>query len=351
MTELAISTAGLRKSYRTLRGRRVAVDSLDLAVPRGGVHGFLGPNGSGKTTTIRMLLGLVRPDRGQMTILGRAVPRRLPEVIGQVGAVVERPRFFPNFSARLNLELAADAAGVPRARVGRVLDQVGLTERAKDPYRTYSLGMQQRLAVAATLLKDPELLIFDEPTNGLDPSGIHEVRETIRSLGREGRTVLVSSHILSEVEQMADTVSIVGKGRLLTSGSVVDLLGARASRMRIQVDDSTRAAQLLVQQGLAVIPEGTALLVEGSGDPARITRLLADEGLYLRELVSVRRDLEAVYLELTRKQGLEPTVGPGIELPPLLPSQRRRDDIVARSTESRPTGSRITEARPADEEN
>ncbi|MEL4505212.1 ATP-binding cassette domain-containing protein [Luteococcus sp. H138] len=333
MTELAISTSGLRKSYRTLRGSRVAVECLDLEVPRGGVHGFLGPNGSGKTTTIRMLLGLVRPDRGQVQLLGREVPRRLPEVINQVGAVVERPRFFPNFSARLNLELGADAAGVPRARVGRVLDQVGLTDRAKDPYRTFSLGMQQRLAVAATLLKDPELLIFDEPTNGLDPSGIHEVRETIRNLGREGRTVLVSSHILSEVEQMADTVSIIGKGKLITSGSVVDLLGARASRMRIQVDDPTRAAQVLVQQGMAVTTEGTALLVEGAGDPARITHLLADDGLYLRELVSVRRDLEAVYLELTHQQGPHPTQGPGIELPPLVPS-RRHDDVVATAKEN-----------------
>lgn len=319
MDDLAIDTRGLGKSYRTVRGgRRIAVDSLDLRVPRGGVHGFLGPNGSGKTTTIKMLLGLVRPDQGKMEILGHQVPERLPQVIGRIGAVVERPRFFPHFSGRLNLELAADAGGLPRARVDRVLDQVGLLPRAKDSYRTYSLGMQQRLAVASTLLKDPELLIFDEPTNGLDPAGIHEVRETIRNLGREGRTVLVSSHLLSEVEQMADTVSIIGKGRLLTSGSVVELLGARASRMRIRVDDSTRAAQLLVQNGLQVIPDGTALLVESAGDPARITRLLADEGLYLRELVSVRRDLEAVYLELTDGEGLSPDQGPGIELPPLV---------------------------------
>lgn len=318
LTDLAIDIRGLRKSYRTLRGgQRIAVDSLDLQVPQGGVHGFLGPNGSGKTTTIKMLLGLVRPDRGSMSVLGHPVPDRLPQVIARIGAVVERPRFFPNFSGRLNLELAADAGGLPRARVDRVLDQVGLLARAKDPYRTYSLGMQQRLAVASTLLKDPELLIFDEPTNGLDPAGIHEVRETIRNLGREGRTVLVSSHLLSEVEQMADTVSIIGKGHLLTSGSVVELLGARASRMRIRVDDSTRAAQLLVQNGLQVVPDGTALLVESAGDPARITRLLADEGLYLRELVSVRRDLEAVYLELTDGEGLSPDQGPGIELPPL----------------------------------
>ncbi|WP_420174694.1 ABC transporter ATP-binding protein [Luteococcus sp. OSA5] len=326
MGELAIQTKGLHKSYRTLRGTRVAVDQLDLEVPVGGVHGFLGPNGSGKTTTIRMLLGLCRPSHGTMHLLGRPVPHHLPQVMGHIGAVVERPRFFPNFSGRLNLELQAQAAGVDRARVETVLKQVGLAERANDAYRNYSLGMQQRLAVAGTLLKDPQLLIFDEPTNGLDPAGIHEVRETIRDLGREGRTVLVSSHILSEVEQIADTVTIIGRGRMLASGRVVDLLGARASRMRVQVDDPTRAAQLLVGDGLAVTLDGPALLVEGATDPARITRLLAGHQLYLRELVASRRDLESVYLELTDRHDLRPGDGPGIRLPPLPATARAQEN-------------------------
>lgn len=310
--DTAIETSGLRKGYRTLKGRRTAVDGLDLVVPRGGVHGFLGPNGSGKTTTIRMLLGLVRADAGSMRVLGRDVPRHLPAVMPQVGAVVERPRFFPNFSGRLNLELAATAAGVAPRRVDTVLEQVGLAGRDRDSFRSYSLGMQQRLALAATLLKDPELLVFDEPTNGLDPSGIHEMRETIRGLGREGRTVLVSSHLLSEVEQVADTVSVIGKGSLLASGSVVELLGARASRVRVLVEDSTTAATVLVRAGLQVGTDGPALMVEGAGDPARITRLLADEGLYVREMTPVRRDLESVYLELT--SGNSPVEGSGITM-------------------------------------
>ncbi|MGO4956016.1 ABC transporter ATP-binding protein [Luteococcus sp. Sow4_B9] len=331
---LAIQTKGLRKSYRSPRGRRVAVEGLDLEVPRGGVHGFLGPNGSGKTTTIRMLLGLARPDEGSIRVLDHPIPQDLPAVISRIGAVVERPRFFPNFSGRLSLELAAGATGTDPRRVHKVLDQVGLQERADDPYRTYSLGMQQRLAVAATLLKDPELLIFDEPTNGLDPAGIHEVRETIRELGREGRTVLVSSHILSEVEQVADTVSIIGRGRVLASGPVVELLGNRASRMRVQVDDATRAAQLLVADGLQVTLDGPALLVEGAADPARITRLLAQHDLFLRELVASRRDLESVYLELTDASGLRPASERGIVLPPLTPVVARTNTLSHKPEEN-----------------
>src|SRR5665811_429869 len=230
--ELAISTRALRKTYRNRKGRHVAVQGLDLDVPLGGVHGFLGPNGSGKTTTIRMLLGLVRADSGTMSIFGREVPEHLPEVVGRVGAIVESPKFFPAFSGRKNLELLAEAIGRPRSMVDQVLEQAGLGERGKDKYRTYSLGMKQRLAIAATLLKDPDLLIFDEPTNGLDPAGIREVRNTMRSLGEQGKTVLVSSHILDEVEQVADTVSIIGHGRLLASGRVGDVIGDHASGRR-----------------------------------------------------------------------------------------------------------------------
>lgn len=321
MSEMAVQARGLRKTYRTVRGRRVAVHGLDLDVPSGGVHGFLGPNGSGKTTTIRMLLGLVRPDAGTMRLLDREVPRHLPAVMAHIGAVVERPRFVPAFTARRNLDVLARSAGVAPRRVDAVLDQVGLASRARDPYRTFSLGMQQRLAIAATLLKDPELLVLDEPTNGLDPAGIQEVRETIRQLGREGRTVLVSSHLLGEVEQVADTVTVVTDGTRLASGSVVDLLGTRQSRLRVRVDDPTRAAQLLVQHGFGVLPEGQALLVDGVADAAQVSRLLASEGLYPSELASVRRDLESVYLELTRGRGPVPTQGPGITLRPL---RRRR---------------------------
>ncbi len=304
-TELAISTAGLRKTYRTRRGRQVAVQGLDLRVPKGGVHGFLGPNGSGKTTSIRMLLGLVRADSGTMRIFDHEVPRRLPEVIGRVGAIVESPRFFPTFSGRKNLTLLAGAVGAPSARVGEVLEQVGLGDRGKDRFSTYSLGMKQRLAIAATLLKSPDLLIFDEPTNGLDPAGIHEIRTTMRALGDAGRTVLVSSHILSEVEQVADTVSIIGHGRLLASGTVRDVIGTgTASGLTVGVSDPDAATAVLVQAGIAVTREGRLLRVQGVVDGADITRRLAAHDLWVSELVPVRADLESVFLQLTQKESL-----------------------------------------------
>ena len=254
---------GLRKVYRTRRGRQEAVAGLDLTVPRGGVHGFLGPNGSGKTTTIRMLLGLVRPDAGMMQLLGTSVPEGLPAVVNRVGAIVEQPRFFPAFSGRINLSLLAGAIDVPQARVGAVLDEVGLAGRDRDKFRTYSLGMKQRLAIAATLLKDPDLLIFDEPTNGLDPAGIHEIRTTMRGLADRGKTVLVSSHILSEVQQVADTVSIIGSGRLLAEGNVDEILARGGVTIRVGVAEPARAASRLIAAGFVVqpAPDG-ALLVQ-----------------------------------------------------------------------------------------
>ncbi|MDN5771043.1 MAG: ATP-binding cassette domain-containing protein, partial [Microlunatus sp.] len=220
----ALQTTGLVKTYRRRRVSIPAVDRLDLRVPAGGVHGFLGPNGSGKTTTIRMALGLIRADAGQIEVFGSEIPQRLPEVVDRVGAIVEQPKFFPNFSARRNLELLATGIGAPRQRVGAVLDEVDLGERARDRYKTYSLGMKQRLAIAATLLKDPDLLIFDEPTNGLDPAGIHAIRQTMRRLADQGKTVLVSSHILTEVQLIAGTVTIIGRGRLLAEGRVSEIL-------------------------------------------------------------------------------------------------------------------------------
>jgi len=300
--DLAIETRGLRKTYRTVRGRSVGVDGLDLAVPVGGVHGFLGPNGSGKTTTIRMLLGLVRPDQGTARIFGHEVPRHLPDVVARVGAIVESPKFFPAFSARKNLTLLADAIGAPSQRVGQVLDEVGLAGRERDHYRTYSLGMKQRLAIAATLLKDPDLLIFDEPTNGLDPAGIREIRQTMRGLADQGKTVLVSSHILAEVEQIADTVSIVTRGRLVASGRVSDLIGGGKSAVRVRVAsaDAAAATSALEADGLTVRAEQDALVVEGTSEPARVSRLLGERGVWLSELTPLGSDLESVFLGLTQ---------------------------------------------------
>jgi ABC-2 type transport system ATP-binding protein len=309
MPELAISTRGLRKTYRTRRGRRVvAVQGLDLDVPVGGVHGFLGPNGSGKTTSIRMLLGLVRADAGSMTVFDQLVPDHLPKVVGRVGAIVEAPKFFPAFTGRKNLELLADAIGTPRKRVDEVLDETSLGERGRDRFKSYSLGMKQRLAIAATLLKEPDLLIFDEPTNGLDPAGIREIRETMRTLGEQGRTVLVSSHILAEVEQVADTVSIIGHGRLLASGTVAEVIGSTTGgAVKVGLDDLDGAARILTAAGLTVRADGNYLLVDGAEQPSDLTRLLAQQELYVSELIPVRADLESVFLELTTGEGLDQT--------------------------------------------
>ena len=316
----AIRTRGLCKTYQ--RGAVVAVAGLDLSIPRGGVHGFLGPNGSGKTTTLRMLLGLARADAGTMEILGEPVPERLPHVIDRVGAIVESPKFFATTSARKNLALQAQGIGVPVNRVGEVLEQVGLAERAKDLVGRYSLGMKQRLAIAATLLKDPELLIFDEPTNGLDPAGIHEVRTTMRALADEGKTVVVSSHILAEVQQVADTVSIIARGRLLRSGSVAELLASGNSRVRLRVRDVDAAARLLLADAYEVQPQPDgALAVRRPGqqaDPEEVARALGEAGIWPSELGVTADSLEQVFLDLTRDEQLgasqfrTPSAQPGL---------------------------------------
>jgi len=300
MGDLVIETSGLRKEFRTRRGGlRVAVQNLDLAVPAGGVHGFLGPNGSGKTTTIRMLLGLARPTKGTMALFGQAVPQHLPGVINRVGAVVESPKFSPNFTGRQNLKLLAATIGAPRARVDAALETVSLTGRDRDRYKSYSLGMKQRLAIAATLLKDPDLLILDEPTNGLDPAGIREIRDTIRELGNAGVTVLLSSHILAEVQQVCTSATIIGNGRLLASGKVDDLLGA-STTYRVVVPDPPDALRVLEAAGLSVTtgPSDGVLVVE-SDQPARISELLAAQRIWLTELTPLRADLESFFLQLT----------------------------------------------------
>ena len=304
MSDLVIEAHGLRKEFRGRRGGlRVAVDDLDLAVPAGGVHGFLGPNGSGKTTTIRMLLGLARATRGQMALFGQQVPQHLPAVIDRVGAVVEAPKFSPNFTGRRNLLLLSRSIGVPDSQVDAAIETVGLTGRDKDRYKTYSLGMKQRLAIAATLIKEPQLLILDEPTNGLDPSGIREIRDTIRDLGERGVTVLLSSHILAEVQQVCTSATIIGNGRLLASGRVEDLLDGGPAAFAVEVPDAVRAAGALATAGIAATPTDTGLRVE-TDDPGAITRALAADEIWLTSLTPLRRDLESVFLELTEGEAL-----------------------------------------------
>jgi ABC-type multidrug transport system ATPase subunit len=302
-----IEVEGLRKEYRRLRGgRTVAVAGLDLEVPEGGVFGFLGPNGAGKTTTIRCLLGLVRPDAGSLRLLGTDVSKGLAHVIGKVGSIVEQPTLFPRFSGRRNLEILGRIQGRDGKAIDAVLDRVSLAERATDAVRTYSLGMKQRLGIAAALLKDPSVLILDEPANGLDPAGIVEVRELIRSLGAEGRTVFVSSHILSEVQQTADRVAILARGRLVKAGPVHEVLAAgRARGIIVRVSDPEAGVRALAAAELHSTIDAGVLRVDIPADQGeRVSRALVAADLYPSELRPDEIDLETVFLELTKDEGL-----------------------------------------------
>jgi ABC-2 type transport system ATP-binding protein len=295
---------GLKKTYRSRGGPRRALDGFDMDVQAGQVHGFLGPNGSGKTTTLRTLLGLIKSDGGDMRIFGRSVPQALPEVVAQVGAIVESPQFFGNFSARDTLSLLADAGNLPQSRVDWAFELVGLRERAKERVKTYSLGMKQRLAVASALLKQPRLLILDEPANGLDPGGIREMREMMATLSAGGMTVVLSSHILSEIEIICDQVTIISLGRRVAFGPVSEVLAAYSTTGMVKVAmeseaDLGAAGQVLTSKGIGWQQENGHLVLSGVDKPATITRLLAERQLFVAELTPVRADLESVFLELT----------------------------------------------------
>jgi ABC-2 type transport system ATP-binding protein len=298
-----LEISGLRKTYRSRRGPRQALDGFDMVVESGQVHGFLGPNGSGKTTTLRTLLGLIKANAGRMTILGLEVPELLPQVAGRVGAIVESPQFFGNFTAKDTLTLLADAGGIDHNRVFQVLELVGLRERAKDRVKTYSLGMKQRLAVASALLKEPALLILDEPANGLDPGGIREMRTLMRTLAEAGMTVLLSSHILGEIQLICDSVTIISAGRRVAAGSVADVLAQHtAASVKVRLEpgvDFRPAVGLLRARGAEITVETDHFVVGNAGNPAQITRLLAEQQMYVSELTPVAADLESVFLELT----------------------------------------------------
>src|SRR3954464_1047417 len=307
--DAVLEISGLQKTYRTRKGVRRALDGFDMVVEAGQVHGFLGPNGSGKTTTLRTLLGLIKPNGGRMAILGRAVPEHLPEVAGLVGAIVESPQFFGNFSAYDTLSLLADAGGVDQNRVYAVLELVGLRERANDRVKTYSLGMKQRLAVASALLKQPTLLILDEPANGLDPGGIREMRTLMSTLAESGMTVLLSSHILGEIQLICDSVTIISAGRRVATGSVADVLATHTSssvKVRLEPGVDMRAAvELLAANGAQVRVEHDHFTVGNAGNPAQITRILAEREIYVSELSPVSADLESVFLEITQTAPVE----------------------------------------------
>ena len=297
-----IEVEGLRKEYRRFRKpRTMALDGLDLEVPEGGVFGFLGPNGAGKTTTIRCLLGLVAASAGRARVLGGDVPGSLPRVIQKIGSIVEAPALYPRFTGRRNLEILARIDGIGRHVVDSALDRVGLSARAGDMVRTYSLGMKQRLGIAAALLKDPSLLILDEPANGLDPAGIVEVRDLLRTLGAEGRTVFVSSHILSEVQHIADRVAIVARGRLVASGSVRDVLrSGREAGIRVRVGDLEAGRRALADAGMTAVLDGDALRVSvPASDGEHVARALAARELFPSLLQPDEGNLERAFLELT----------------------------------------------------
>jgi ABC-2 type transport system ATP-binding protein len=290
--ELVIETEALTKRY----GENTAVDRLDLRVRRGEVYGFLGPNGAGKTTTLRMLLGLVRPSSGRAGVLGAPAGQRL----ARIGALIEAPAFYPYLSGRDNLRVLAGHGTVARERIDVVLDEVHLLDRAGDRVAGYSLGMKQRLGVAAALLKDPELLILDEPTNGLDPAGMAEMRTLIRALGQGERTVVLSSHLMGEVEQISDRVGVIRSGALVAEGTVDELRGRAGLRVRAQPLDAARSLLEAFPGVESVVRSDGVLAVDA--DPALaadLNRALVTAGVAVSELATERSSLEDVFFELT----------------------------------------------------
>jgi ABC-2 type transport system ATP-binding protein len=294
---LAIEMAGLTKQF----GRHRAVDSLNLAVHSGSVFGFLGPNGAGKTTTIRMLLGLIRPTHGGGRILGHDIERERSAILPHVGAIIESPAFYPILSGRDNLRVFARTTDNENARtIARVLEQVGLGSRAKDRVKTYSLGMKQRLAIAAALLNDPQIIFLDEPTNGLDPAGTVEIRELIGQLGASGHTIFLSSHLLHEVEQVCNEVAIINHGKMVAQGRVADLLKRDASLL-IEAEPLATLQEVAARFGVTPQINGSRS-VSVALPPERAPELLkalvnADAQVY--QVTPQRTSLEHLFLELT----------------------------------------------------
>jgi len=312
-SELAVETRGLTKRFplRGRRGARTALDGVDLRVPRGCAFGFLGPNGAGKTTMIRTLLGLTHATAGSMHVLGHPVPAERAQALERVGAIVEEPSFHPHLSGRENLLVVAAVRGPETAeRIAPSLARVGLSERADEKVKSYSMGMRQRLGVARCLLADPLLLILDEPTNGLDPAGIQEFREMIRAMvEQEGRTVFLSSHLLDEVEKICDAAAIVDRGRIVTQGPIADISrggdGAR-NELIVSVDDvelalRTLAASELVHEALRS-DEGLRVVLDGAPETAAgVNAMLVRAGVGVLRLEPVRHSLEQRFLEVTAR--------------------------------------------------
>src|SRR4051812_8906875 len=311
---VALATHGLRKSY----GSRLALNGLDLSVPAGTVYGFLGPNGAGKTTTMRLLTGLMHPDGGTIEILGQPFKRGDRKRLFQVGALVETPSFYPYLSARNNLrELGKTGSPVAPKRVDEVLEIVGLTDRANDKVSGYSLGMRQRLGIASALLSDPQLLLLDEPANGLDPAGIVAMRELLRGLAATGKTVFVSSHLLGEVQVLADIVGIIAAGKLVREGPLKELLASEGLvnvRVRPELLERARATLSALAPTEPLVEsdreEGWLAVHIGSDRTEDVNRALVDAGIIASGLES-GSDLEMLFLELTSSEaGQPPAVAP-----------------------------------------
>ncbi len=296
MDDLVIETNELSKRY----GRVTAVDGLSLQVPRGAVFGLLGPNGSGKTTAMSMLLGLVRPTAGSFRLFGTGQPHR--EALRRIGAIIETPSFYPYLSGRQNLEYFQGVSGRgDRQELDELLDKVSLLQRANDRYQTYSLGMKQRLGIAYALLGDPELLFLDEPTNGMDPAGMAEIRDIIKQLGSEGRTILLSSHLLHEVELVCDSVAILAKGRLIAQGNVEDLVHPR-EQVQLRTTGNEQAHQILTSldwvQG-AVVENGHLVVTAPVERSWELTAALSRSQVYVTEMWPLQISLEEYFLDVT----------------------------------------------------
>src|SRR5215471_8272732 len=300
MSEIALQTEGLTKRF----GSRTAVDRLTMRVERSDIYGFLGPNGAGKSTTLRMLLGLVRPTSGAVKFPVHASSWEYLRARSRIGAIIETPAFYENFSGRRNLQLLASlSGGVQLSRVEQVLELVGLRDRARDPVKVYSYGMRQRLGIAQALLPTPELIILDEPTNGLDPQGIQQTRELIRRLRDEFRlTVFLSSHLLTEIEQLCNRVGIIHEGRLLYEGGP-EALVAPTSLYKVRVDDLARAFELLTREsGVTVSRNGASFLrIDADAEGISVVNsLLVGKGIKVYELSAAQESLEEAFLRLTK---------------------------------------------------
>jgi len=308
-SEWAVETHGLTKRFKD----NVAVDGVELLVPRGCAFGYLGPNGAGKTTLIRVLLGLTHADAGSMSLLGYSVPQHRDRALARIGAIVDEPRFHGHLTGRQNLQmLAAAREPAARGRVDASLDRMGMTQRANDKVSKYSMGMRQRLGVAACLLGDPQLLILDEPMNGLDPGGMLEMREMITSLVAEGRTVVLSSHLLDEVERTCAAVAIVDRGKVIRQGPIVGLLADSAFELQIDCSTPDRAGALLAgtqwAPGVAIGPDGLRVgLAPGTERQvvAEVNRLLVEGGVSVYRLQEVHASLESWFLEVTTRLGAD----------------------------------------------